>query len=155
MDSLTLSVITRAEDEDLRLSQSSSDFIDLRDNNCESNKTSVAIKQFNFFLKGYCDSKGHNNRKGFDPITKVEQLPYEGLALIHDDALDPTHHQKWWDDLIGNFFNYLAFDAHRCMKKEKGLISHETATGCASAVKECFHRRFRHKQLLVFRDPSW
>jgi hypothetical protein len=49
-NSLTLSVITQAKDE--------ATFLDLRDNKCESNKTAAAVKQFNFFLKGYCDSKG-------------------------------------------------------------------------------------------------
>ena len=47
-NSLSLSAITRAEDDDLGLPS----FLDLRDNKCESNKTAAAIKQFNFILKG-------------------------------------------------------------------------------------------------------
>lgn len=144
-NSLSLSVITRAEDEDLG-------FIDLRDNKCESNKTAAAIKQFNFFLQGYCDAKGYNSRLGFDPITKIDQLPYEGVEGIHGDG----DYERWWSDLIGNFFNHLAFDAYKYLNKKKGLISYESATGYASAIKSYILNRFRDKQaLLVFCDPSW
>ena len=147
-NSLSLSAITRAEDDDLGLPS----FLDLRDNKCESNKTAAAIKQFNFFLKGYCDTKGYNNRIGFDPITKTEQIPYNGLEGIHGDS----DHQRWWSDLIGNFFNYLAFDAAKYLNKKKGLIAYDSATGYASAIKVYFLNRFRDKQpLLVFADPQW
>ena len=145
-NSLTLTVITEAEDED------SPTFLDLRDNKCESNKTPAAIKQFNFFLKGYCDSKGYNNRVGFDPISTVEQIPYKGLEGIHGDHDE----ERWWSDLIGNFFNYLAFDAYKHCKKENGLLMYDSATGYASAIKSLFLNRFRDKQpRLVFSDSSW
>ena len=143
----TLNVITAAEDEELERS----DFLDLRDNNCESNKTAAAIKQFNFFLKGYCDSKGYNNPDwNPTPITKAEQLPYIGLDGIHEP--EPDHHQRWWSDLIGSFFNYLAFNAYKYLNKEKGLLPYDSA----SAMKSYFLNKFRDKQpLLVFVDPSW
>ena len=145
-NSLTLSVITQAEDEDSPI------FLDLRDNKCESNKTAAAIKQFNLFLKGYCDSKGYNNRVGFDPISIVEQIPYEGLEGIHGDL----NEERWWSDLIGNFFNYPAFDASKYCKKEKGLLVYDSATGYASAMKAFFLNRFRDKQpRLILSDSSW
>jgi len=150
-NSLILTAITCAEDDDLK---SSKGFLDIRDNNCESNKTSAAIKQFNFFLKGYCDEKGYNARVGFDPITKSDEIPYLGL----DDPGDAYvgGHDNWWSDLIGNFFNYLAFGAYKYLKKEKGLLMYDSATGYASAIKVHFENMFRGKQpLLVFRDPSW
>jgi hypothetical protein len=93
-NSLTLLVITQAEDED------SPTFLDLRDNKCESNKTAAAIKQFNFFLKGYCDSKGYNNRVGFDPISTAEKIPCEGLEGIHG----AFNEERWWSNLIGKYF---------------------------------------------------
>jgi len=137
----TLSVITRAEDED---QGSSPSFLDLRDNNSSSNKTPAAIKQFNLFLEGYCKAKGYE-------IVKADQIPYTGLEGIHGVG----EHERWWSDLIGNFFNYLAFDASK-YKKNKGLIAYDSATGYASAVKVFFLNRFRDKQpLLVFCDPSW
>lgn len=135
---LSLSVITNAEDEDLS-------FIDLRDNQCESKKSSAALKQFNFFLGKYCISKG------YDPVT-AEQIPHDGLDGIHGDF----NREKWWSDIIGNFFNYLAFDASKYCKKDKGLLAYDTATGYASAVKVFFVDHFRNRQPpLVFSNPSW
>lgn len=75
-----LSAITRAKGEEAKKGECS--YMDIRDNNCESNKTPAAVKHFNSFLKGYCDSKGYNDRIGFDPITKAEQIPCNGLDDI-------------------------------------------------------------------------
>lgn len=65
--------------------------------------------------------------------------------------------QVFWSDLIGAFFNYLAFDAAKSLNKKNGLLGYESATGYASAVKKYLLRcRFRHKpQLRVFAEDSW
>jgi len=67
-NSSSLSAVARAKDEDI-----GNNFLDLRDDKCESNKTSAAIKQFNFFLKGCCNLKGHTAFLGCVPTT--EQIP--------------------------------------------------------------------------------
>lgn len=60
---MTPDAVAVAEDDDI---EHSTIFPDLRDNNCESNKTAAATKKFNFFLEKCCDSKGHNSRTGFE-----------------------------------------------------------------------------------------
>lgn len=140
---VTLTAITQAEDEDLA-------YRDIRDNNSRSNKTPAALKQFNVFLKGYCERKHHSAHT-------AEQLPYCGLATIHDvDFANPQPHQSWWNDLIGNFFNYLAFEAKNYRTKDKDLLGYESATGYASAVKSYFTNKFRDETpLVVFQDANW
>jgi hypothetical protein len=146
-----LSVITRAEDEEI--DHDKDILMDLRDNNCASNKTSAAIKQFNFFLVKYCEEKKFPFR-----ATTIDQIPYEGLEGINGlNRHGPDYIQIFWSELMGSFFNYLAFHAYKFLKKQNGQISYESATGYASAIKMHFERvRFRHKpEIRFFSESNW
>jgi len=130
LDDLTLKAIVWVEDKEIK------------DNGIESlqtsgsNKTSPAIANFVIFLLDCCTKKGHNSRVGFDPMTSIEQMPFEGILLNHDESQDPDCHQRWWSDLIKRFLHHLTHGAIdlRC-KNKKVLIQHEVATGCASTIK--------------------
>jgi hypothetical protein len=151
-DLLLLSVITRAEDKSIDDHDKDAP-MDLRDNNCALNKTPAAIKQFNYFLRDYC------KKKNFPfPVSTIDEIPYEGLeGVIGFNRDGPNYIQKFWSKLIWAFFNYLAFDAYKYLKKEKGLLSYDSATGYASAVKKYFERgRFRCKpKIRVFSKTNW
>ncbi len=148
-----LSVITQAEDEALDNEALDNEPTDLRDNNCASNKTPAAIKQFNFFLVDYC------NRKNFPiKVNSIDHIPYEGLeGVVAFNRDGEDYIQMFWSDLIGAFFNYLAFDAYKFLNKSKGLLSYDSATSYASAVKKHLERvRFRHKpELRVLAESQW
>lgn len=142
---LVLTAITEAEDAEYDK--------DLRDNNARSNKTPSALKHFNYFLKVYCDKRYPN----WEPkITSADQLSYRGLDGVVPFDNSPNPHQTWWSELIGSFFNYLSYHAHKYCNPEKALLGEESAAGYASAVKSYFVNRFRNEQpLLVFNDPEW
>ena len=155
LDALCLSAITEAEDEAEEEKQKKhgkplkspkdSVYVDIRDNDCASNKTPAALGHFNFFLKGYCEK--HNfNRKGFPPITHIDQIPYEGLeGLVRGDGINSG---TFWSDLFGKFFFYLAHQARRDYNEKKPLLKYDSGTGYASAVKTYLESKYRDKPII-------
>lgn len=120
-----------------------------------SNKTSPAITHFNAFLEDHCNKKGYNNRDGIDPITTIEQLPYEGIFLEEEED-ESRDGQRWWSGLIKSFLYYLAHRAKDQRYKEKQVpIGFEAATGYASAIKSYLTKRqFWGKRFVVF-ETEW
>jgi hypothetical protein len=64
---------------------------------------------------------------------------------------------KWWDRIIGHFFNYLGTTAYKYLDQDRGRISYETATGYASSIKVYYKYKFRTcgPELNVFGETKW
>jgi hypothetical protein len=140
--SAALSYITAAEDEELDAS------IDIRNINhasCDS-KTSSALGHLDIFLENYC-------KKMKTPRIQSRHLNYYGIKTTgtYEEA------NKWWDDMIGNFFGYLCQNAYNRRDPDKGQIEYESATGYASRVKAYYTHQFRHcgPELAVFSSTKW
>jgi len=140
----TLSCVTESEDKELDLDA----LCDIRTVNFASweSKAFNALKHLDTFLGSYLKKIGV-------PHTSCSRLTCCGIKTsgTFEEA------NRWWDDMIGNFFSYLHKNAYKRCDPLQGRISYETATGYASSVKAYFTEKFRNDgpQLNVFVSTRW
>lgn len=65
----------------------------------------------------------------------------------------------WYSNMIGCFFNYLAYDAHSHCNVTKPKLAWSSASGYASSIKVFFQNKFRESPLVseisIFRAQQW
>lgn len=105
-------------------------FGDIRDESKRGNsakeKKNNALKHLNFFLKKYSEQKRQ-------PFVRAEDLNFQATEEMI----------RWWDDMIGCFFSYLAKHAYDRFDSDKKRLAYNTATGYASSVKAYYTNKFR------------
>lgn len=114
---------------------------DIRDapGNSKKNKDKSALNHFNYFLKKYAEEKALT-------YVAAEDLTYENCE----------EQNKWWDEVIGAFFNYLAVHAKCDCIDTHARLAYETATGYASSVKSHYQNKFRTTaDIPVFSKDRW